>query len=138
MRTLALDLGTKRIGLAISDGLGLTAQGLETIERTDERSLENVIKEREVTEIVIGLPLNMDGSKGERAEDAILFGEGLKNKFSIPVKMWDERLSTMFAEKEMIRGDLSRKKRKRLNDMLAAQLILQNYLDAKKSGTTER
>lgn len=138
MRILALDLGTKRIGLAISDGLGLTAQGLDTIERTDERSLENVINERDVTEIVIGLPLNMDGTKGERAQDAIRFAESLKNKFSLPVNMWDERLSTMYAEKEMIRGDLSRKKRKRLNDMLAAQLILQNYLDAKKSGTTER
>ncbi|MFH1753358.1 MAG: Holliday junction resolvase RuvX [Candidatus Omnitrophota bacterium] len=137
MRTLALDVGSKRIGLAISDALGITAQGLETIERGDEHALENIIKERDVSEIVIGLPLNMDGTKGERAQDAILFAESLKNKFSMPVKMWDERLSTLHAEREMIRGDLSRKKRKRLNDMLAAQLILQNYMDAKKSRMAE-
>jgi putative Holliday junction resolvase len=138
MRVLGLDVGQKRIGIAISDGLGLTAQGLNTIEREDAKSLENLIRENDVAEIVIGLPLNMNGSKGERAEDAILFGDALKVKFSLPVKMWDERLSTLYAEKEMLRGDLSRKKRKRLNDMLAAQLILQNYLDAKKSKNAER
>ena len=132
MRVLGLDVGQKRIGIAISDGLGITAQGLNTIEREDAKSLEDLIRENDVVEIVIGLPLNMNGSKGERAEDAILFADALKVKFSIPVKMWDERLSTLYAEKEMIRGDLSRQKRKRLSDKLAAQLILQNYLDARR------
>jgi len=132
MRILALDLGSKRIGLAISDPLGITAQGLETIERTDIEGLEKVIKEREITEIVIGLPLNMDGSEGERAKDAIEFSKELKEKFSIPVKMYDERLSSAYVEREMIKGDLSRSKRKRLSDRLAAQIILQGYLDSRR------
>lgn len=132
MRILGLDVGEKRIGVAISDGLGITAQGLDTIGRNDKASLEKIIKEEGVSEIVVGLPLNMNGTKGERANDAILFVENLKEDFSIPVKMWDERLSTVYAEKEMLKGDLSRKKRKRLSDKLAAQLILQNYLDAKR------
>ena len=132
MRILGLDVGDKRIGLAVSDALGITAQGLETIGRGDSGSFERVLREYEITEIVVGLPLNMDGTKGVRAEGAALFAEGLRNKYSVPVRLWDERLSTAHAEREMIRGDLSRRKRKGLSDMVAAQLILQSYLDAKK------
>ena len=133
MRILGLDIGDVRIGVAISDGLGITAQGLDTVRREDRESLTNLIKDNGVSEIVVGLPLNMDGTKGPRAEDAILFAEELKKEYSIPVKMWDERLSTIYVEKAMIEGDLSRKKRKRLNDRLAAQVILQSYLDSKSS-----
>lgn len=129
MRILALDVGEKRVGVAISDGLGITAQGLETIKRSDALCLGDIIKDNGVSEIIVGLPLNMNGTRGKRAEDAILFAEMLKEKFAIPVKMWDERLSSLYAEKEMIKGDLSRRKRKKLSDRLAAQLILQNYLE---------
>jgi putative Holliday junction resolvase len=130
MRILGLDVGSKRIGVAVSDALKITAQGLETVQRGDMAALESVIKENDVVEIVVGLPLNMDGTKGQRAEDAERFAEGLKEKFSLPVKMWDERLSTASAERFMIKGDLSRAKRKKLNDRAAAQIILQSYLDA--------
>lgn len=132
MRILGLDVGEKRIGVAMSDGLAITAQGLDTIARDDMASLGNIIKDHGIAEIVVGLPLNMDGTKGKNAQDAILFAEKLKKEFSIPVKMWDERLSTLYAEKEMIKGDLSRQKRKRLSDRVAAQLILQNYLDSRR------
>ena len=131
MRILGLDVGEKRIGVAMSDGLGITAQGLDTIERTDEKALSGIVSENDVGEIVVGLPLNMDGSEGERAKDAILYAEKLKENYpTIRIKMWDERLSTAHAEREMIKGDLSRRKRKRSSDRMAAQLILQNYLDA--------
>lgn len=130
MRILGLDVGQKRIGVAISDPLKITAQGLDTVERGDIGSLEKVISQNDVVEIVVGLPLNMNGTEGERAKDAISFADTLKKKFSVPVKMWDERLSTASAERDMIKGDLSRKKRKSLSDKIAAQLILQNYLDS--------
>ncbi len=132
MRILGLDVGLKRIGVAVSDPLKITAQGLDTVERGDIGSLEKVISQNDVVEIVVGLPLNMDGTEGERAKDAISFADMLKKKFSVPVKMWDERLSTASAERDMIKGDLSRKKRKSLSDKVAAQLILQNYLDSKR------
>lgn len=130
MRILGLDLGKKRIGVSISDGLGITAQGLDTIMRGDDKALEKVISDNEVTEIVVGLPLNMDGTEGDMARDAIFFGDTIKEKFSLPVKMWDERLTTVYVERAMIEGDLSRKKRKKLSDKLAAQIILQSYLDS--------
>lgn len=132
MRILGLDPGGKRIGVAVSDALGITAQGRETIARGDMPALKNAVEENDVTEIVVGLPLNMDGTKGPRAEDAILFAEELKKEFSLPVNMWDERLSTLFVERAMLEGDLSRKKRKKLNDKLAAQVILQSYLDSRR------
>jgi putative Holliday junction resolvase len=136
-RILALDIGNKRIGLAVSDALGITAQGLETINRSDMALFDRTVRENEIKEIVVGLPLNMDGTEGERAQDAIRFADGLKEKYPIPVTMWDERLSTRHAEKEMIRGDLSRRKRKGLSDMVAAQLILQSYLDSKNTNRHE-
>lgn len=135
MRTLGIDLGDKRIGIALSDGLGITAQGLETVRRGDVDALRNVINENEVSRIVVGLPLNMDGTEGERAKGALAFAEELRSLFSIVVDMWDERLSTISGERDMIRGGLSRGKRKKLKDKVAAQLILQNYLDANKNST---
>ena len=133
MRTLGIDLGDKRVGLALSDGLGITAQGLETVRRGDFDTLRNIINENEVSRIVVGLPLNMDGTEGERAKGALAFAEELRALFNIVVDMWDERLSTISGERDMIRGGLSREKRRKLSDKVAAQLILQNYLDAKKS-----
>lgn len=127
-----MDVGEKRIGVSISDGLGITAQGLDTIRREDKDSLERIIKENDVSEVVVGLPLNMNGTKGERANDAILFAEEVKRRFSVPVELWDERLSTLYAERAMIEGDLSRKKRKAISDRLAAQVILQGYLDSRR------
>lgn len=132
MRILGLDVGEKRIGVAMSDGLGVTAQGLETIMRHDTNSLARIIKENDVHEIVVGLPVNMDGTQGERAKDALLFADGLKKRYGLPVRMWDERLSTAYVERAMIEGDLSRRKRKRLSDRLAAQVILQGYLDSRR------
>lgn len=132
MRILGLDIGSKRIGVAVSDGLGITAQPLETIRAGELNRIEELIKEYEVKELVVGLPLNMDGSRGPKTEEVISIVESLKEKVSIPVKMWDERLTTMAVEKEMIRADVSRGRRKKVVDKLAAQLILQSYLDSEK------
>ncbi|NQT06043.1 MAG: Holliday junction resolvase RuvX [Candidatus Omnitrophica bacterium] len=132
MRIIALDLGQKRVGVAMSDALGIIAQGLDTIKRENIDSLKEIIEENDVTEIVVGLPLNMDGTEGPSAKNALSFADELKKKYSISVKMWDERLSTRFVEREMIKGDLSRNKRKSLSDKLAAVAILQNYLDSRR------
>ena len=133
MRIMGIDYGEKRIGVAISDPLGITAQGLPTIERThiqeDIQKILNIIREKEVIEIVVGLPKHMDNSLGEKAKAVMAFVDLLKKHFTIPVNTIDERLSTVRAHKTMLEGDLSRKKRKDRVDMIAAQLILQGYLD---------
>ncbi len=135
MNVLGLDLGKCRIGLAVSDGMRLTAQGLSTLERRgidqDLGELKKLIKVHGVEEVVVGLPLNMDGSLGERAKDVVDFVERLKLDLNLPVNVWDERLTTREAEAILLAADLSRKKRKRVVDKLAAQLILQSYLDSK-------
>jgi len=134
MRVLALDLGSKRIGLAVSDPLGITAQGLKTIEREPHEqcidNIKSVISELGVDELVIGLPLNMDGTKGKEAEGVSTFAKELEERIEKPVKLWDERLTTMEAERVLLSSDISRKKRKGARDKLAAQLILQSYLSA--------
>ena len=132
MRILALDVGSKRTGVAVSDALGIIAQPLETIEAQDVKRILDLIKEYEATELVIGLPLNMDGSEGPKAKEVISFADSIKDKIQIPVKMWDERLTTMQVEKDLIAADVSRRKRKKSIDKLAAQLILQSYLDSIK------
>ncbi len=135
MRILALDVGEKNIGLAISDELGWTAQGLPNLRRQtvdkDISVLAGIIKEYSAGEIVVGMPINMDGSLGKKAKEVSLFIEDFKKQISLPVKVWDERLSSLQAEKVMLEADLSRKKRKKKIDQLAAQLILQSYLDAR-------
>lgn len=135
MRILALDIGEKNIGLAISDELGWTAQGRPNLQRKtideDILALAKIIKENKIGEIVAGMPINMDGTLGKQAKEVTRFVEDLKKKITLPIKIWDERLSSLQAEKIMIEADLSRKKRKKKIDMLAAQLILQSYLDAK-------
>ncbi len=134
MRWLSLDLGERRIGIAVSDSLGITAQGVSVIDRqgsikNDLALIKQFIHTYEVDGIVLGLPKNMNGTEGPAAEKARIFGNLLEETFSLPVILWDERLSTSFAERVMIDADLSRRKRKAKIDKLAAVVILQNYLD---------
>lgn len=133
LRLIGLDLGTKTIGVAISDGLLSIGSGLTTIKRTkftkDAEALEIIIKEQGVFAIVIGLPLNMDGSEGPRAQATRAFVRNLGQKIDLPVIFWDERLSTVAAERVMIEADMSRKKRAEKIDSAAAAFILQGALD---------
>ncbi|MCS1350263.1 Holliday junction resolvase RuvX [Mechercharimyces sp. CAU 1602] len=136
VRILALDIGEKRVGVAISDPMGWTAQGLEVVQRApDDQWLERiqqVITDYEVEKIVIGLPRNMDGTIGPRGEACKELGEHVQQRFQLPVVMWDERLSTVAVERTLISADMSRKKRKKVVDQLAASWILQGYLDAQR------
>ncbi len=137
MRTMGLDVGTQTIGIAISDELGITAQGLRTLKRKsmegDLRELAAIVHQFEIGKIVVGLPKNMDGTLGKQAEKVLKWMEALKDKIQIPVVTWDERLSTVGASKVLLEADLSRKKRKRVIDKVAAVLILQGYLDQSRS-----
>jgi putative Holliday junction resolvase len=132
MRIMGLDVGSKTIGVAISDELGITAQGFKTIKRKamedDLRELDTIISQFQIEKIVVGLPKNMDGSLGKQAEFVLGWIEDFKNKIQLPVETWDERLSTVEATKTLLKADLSRKKRKGVIDKLAAVLILQGYL----------
>jgi putative holliday junction resolvase len=131
---LGIDLGDRTIGLAVSDGLGLTAQGLDTLERhggqRDVEALRAVCLEREIARIVVGLPRNMDGSEGPRAQKSRTFASHLRETLHLPVFLWDERLSSAEAERILIAADVSRKKRALVIDKLAAQIILQGWLDS--------
>lgn len=135
MRILALDVGEKNIGLAISDKLGLIAQGLPTLRHQtkdeDISAIANILKVHHITEVVVGIPINLDGSLGKKAQEVAVFLEDLKKKITLPIKVWDERFTSVQAEKVLLEAGLSRKKRKKKIDQLAARLILQNYLDAK-------
>jgi len=137
MRIIGLDYGDKTIGVAVSDDLGITAQGVTTIKRVGARKDINrvleYVEEYEASEIVVGLPRSMDGSMGPRAEKTVEFAEKLMSSTDVPVKYYDERLSTSMVERMLIEADVSRKKRKQVIDMLAAQVILQGYLDGAKS-----
>ncbi len=133
MRIMSLDVGSRTIGIACSDALLMTAQGIETIHRTslekDFNRLQELIAEYEVHELVVGMPKNMNGTKGERAEKTEEFVEKMKEVIDLPVSYWDERLSTVMAERQLIAADVSRKKRKSVIDKMAAVVILQGYLD---------
>ncbi len=134
-RTMGLDVGDKTIGVALSDLFGWTAQGLETIRRIgikkDLQRLEEIIKEHEVDKIVVGLPKNMNGTIGPQGEKVLEFNERLQKRFSnIKIITWDERLTTVAAERSLIEADVSRKKRKEVIDKVAAVYILQGYLDS--------
>ncbi len=130
---MGLDVGTRTIGIAISDELGLTAQGLRTLKRKsmedDLREIAALIGQFGISAIVVGLPKNMDGTLGEQAENVLKWVDVLKDQTKLPVATWDERLSTVGANKVLLEADLSRKKRKKVIDKLAAVLILQGYLD---------
>ena len=134
MRIIGIDLGEKNIGIALSDQTGVIAQGKEVVRRTSDKQviarIREILDEFKVKEIIVGLPINMDGTIGERAEDSIKFVQMLKKQINLPVKLWDERLSTKEVESVMIEAGVTRKKRKKLKDKLAAQIILQGYLDS--------
>ncbi|HMK66056.1 MAG TPA: Holliday junction resolvase RuvX [Thermodesulfobacteriota bacterium] len=135
MKILGLDLGSKTIGVALSDDLLLTAQVLTSIKRTvlekDLAAILALVKEYQVEEIVIGLPVNMDGTKGGAAIMTESFIENLRQATPVKITPWDERLSTVAAEKILLEGDLSRQKRRKVIDRLAAAFILQGYLDSR-------
>lgn len=136
MRIMGLDVGEKRIGIALSDPMGWTAQAHSVLTRTDlEEDLRNIInicKKNEVTEIVVGLPKNMDGTIGPKAIEIQEFGDSLHKASLLPIIYYDERLSTVSAEKLLIKADVSRQKRKKVIDKIAAANILQTYLDGRK------
>ena len=133
MRIMALDVGSRTIGIACSDALLMTAQGIETIRRTslknDFNRLRELISEYEVHELVVGMPKHLNGTKGDRAEKTEEFVEKMKTVIDLPITFWDERLSTVLAERQLIAADVSRKKRKGIIDKMAAVVILQGYLD---------
>ncbi|AQQ52934.1 Holliday junction resolvase RuvX [Planococcus lenghuensis] len=138
MRTMGLDVGSKTVGVAVSDALGWTAQGIETVkinEAKEEFGLERIgelIRQYEVTTVVVGFPKNMNNTVGPRGEASQKFAALLEEAHGIPTVLWDERLSTMAAERMLISADVSRKKRKKVIDKMAAVMILQGYLDSKK------
>lgn len=141
MRIMGLDYGSKTVGVAISDPLQITAQGIETITRKDENKLrktcsriEELIKEYEVGLIVLGLPKHMNNDIGERAEKSLEFGEMLKRRTGLEVVMWDERLTTIEAERTLIENKVRRENRKKYIDKIAAVFILQGYLDSLSMG----
>ncbi len=134
---MGLDVGSKTVGIAISDALGWTAQGIETI-KIDESAgqfgmsrIQELVAEYAVTSFVVGFPKNMNNSVGPRGEASERFAEMLEEAFGFPVILWDERLTTMAAERMLIDADVSRKKRKTVIDKMAAVMILQGYLDSK-------
>ena len=139
MRSMSLDVGTRTIGVAASDLMGMIANGVETIRRTsEERDLQRIGELIEVDTMVVGYPKNMNGSVGERAQSCEDFARVIGERFpQLKIVLWDERLSTVAAEKVLIDADLRRSKRKKVIDMMAAVVILQNYLDSPQSKRTE-
>ena len=135
-RILAFDLGEKRIGLAISDELGITAQRLPNLERKnageDMAYIRDLIHRYNIEAVVVGLPLHMSGEVGKGGKEALGFVEKLKKEFGLPAVTWDERLTTLYAERTLKDLGLRRKKRRQLIDGVSAQLILQSYLDSLK------
>lgn len=134
---MGLDVGSKTVGVAVSDAFGWTAQGVETIqidEAKEEYGLERLaelVKEHEVSQFVVGYPKNMNNTVGPRGEASERYADMLREQFGFPVVLWDERLSTMAAERMLIEADVSRAKRKKVIDKMAAVMILQGYLDSK-------
>ncbi|HJC62812.1 MAG TPA: Holliday junction resolvase RuvX [Candidatus Blautia merdavium] len=143
MRIMGLDYGSKTIGVAVSDPLGITAQGVEIIRREEEnklrkslRRVEELVKEYEVEEIVLGFPKNMNNTVGERAEKSLQLKEMLERRLGLPVVMWDERLTTVEANRTLMESGVRRENRSKYVDMIAAVFILQGYLDAKANPGT--
>lgn len=141
MRIMGLDYGSKTVGVAISDALQITAQGIEIIRRQQENKLrrtlariEELAVEYEVEKIVLGLPKNMNDTMGERAEKSLAFQEMLERRTGLPVEMWDERLTTVAADKAMMEAGIRRENRREYVDKIAAVLILQGYLDSCAAG----
>lgn len=137
IRIMGLDFGSKTVGVAVSDPLGITAQGIEIVRRTSENKLrktlariEALVAEYQVTEFVLGLPKNMNNTSGERVEKTMEFKAMLERRTGLPVHMWDERLTTVAADHTLIEAGVRRENRKEYVDMLAAVYILQGYLDS--------
>lgn len=137
IRIMGLDFGSKTVGVAVSDPLGITAQGIEIVRRTSENKLrktlariEALVAEYQVTEFVLGLPKNMNNMSGERVEKTMEFKAMLERRTGLPVHMWDERLTTVAADRTLIEAGVRRENRKEYVDMLAAVYILQGYLDS--------
>ena len=143
MRILGLDYGSKTVGVAVSDPLGFTAQGVEIIRREEEnklrkslRRIEELVKQYEVEELVLGFPKNMNNTIGERAEKSLQLKETLERRLGLPVVMWDERLTTVEANRTLMESGVRRENRGKYVDMIAAVFILQGYLDAKANPGT--
>jgi putative Holliday junction resolvase len=138
MRLMGLDLGKKRIGVAVSDELGITAQAVTTLDRggfeRTRAALKELVQTYEVSQIVVGLPLHMSGELGQSAEECLAYGRKLEKSLGLPVVFWDERLSTVAAEKSLLEGDVRRSRRRRVIDRIAACLILDGYLRARQLG----
>jgi putative holliday junction resolvase len=138
MRLMGLDYGDRRIGVALSDEFGWTAQGYGVIERRkpeeDMERIRQIAADHEVNGIVVGLPKNMNGTVGPRGEICIAFADSVRDILQLPVHLWDERLTTVSAERTLLEADVSRKKRKQVIDKMAAALILQGFLDSKSKG----
>ena len=136
-----MDVGARRIGLAVSDALGITAQGIETLERRNKRTdfgiLERVIKRYEVGEIVVGYPLRMSGNTGTQSEKMAAFADELRRRFALPVHLWDERLTTAEAHRILDETDMSTRRRGEVIDRMAAVLILQSFLEARSQERNE-
>ena len=137
-RVLGLDVGSRRIGVAVSDPLGITAQGLETLQRRNKRSdlaaLERVIRDYSVREIVVGLPLHMSGAEGTQSDKMQVFAEELRKRFRLPVHLWDERLTSAEANRLLRETELSIEKRAKAVDRMAAVLILQGWMESRRVG----
>jgi putative Holliday junction resolvase len=137
-RVLALDVGSKRIGLAISDPLGITAQGLETLQRknkrTDFEQLKTIVEKYQVREIVVGYPLRMSGEPGTQSAKMADFAEELRQRFSLPVHLWDERLTSAEANRLLRETEMSIRRRGEVVDRMAATLILQSFLERRAAG----
>ena len=135
-RVLGLDVGARRIGVAISDPLGITAQGLDTLHRKNKKYdfsfLHRIIREYDVKEIVVGLPLRMSGMEGIQAEKIQLFAQDLRRHFKLPVHLWDERLTSVEANRLLRETDLSIEKRGQAVDRMAAILILQSWMESRR------
>lgn len=133
-RILGLDVGDKYIGVAVSDPLGITAQGIDTIRRStldeDFEKIKKLIDDYSISKLIVGLPKNMDGSIGKQGNKTVSFGNYLNKRLSSQVIFWDERLTTKIAENILIEGKVRREKRKQVIDKLAAQNILQSYMDS--------
>ena len=144
MRIMGLDFGSKTVGVAVSDPLGITAQGVEIVRRKSQNKLrqtlariDELVHEYDVEELVLGYPKNMNGTEGERCEKTKEFKELLEKRTGLPVALWDERLTTVAADRSMMEAGLGRYERKEYVDEIAAVFILQGYMAAKKMKTEE-
>ena len=138
---MGLDVGSRTIGVAVGDELGLTAQPLKTIRRKskqeDVKAIKEIMAEFDIAKIVVGLPKNMDGTLGKQAETTFRWIKAVQEELKVPMITWDERLSTVGASRVLLEADLSREKRKKVIDKLAAVLILQGYLDKTRKPTND-